>query len=67
MKLGYLVGIIIKKFVTMQGHMDVKSMSKLREVVGRYQNKYLFSRKYISEIRPCSATDRQIGSDRGWK
>jgi hypothetical protein len=27
------------------------------------QNKDLFSRNYMSEMRPCSTTDRQIGSE----
>jgi len=38
-------------------------MPRLRGLIGEDQNKELLSRNCMSEMRPCSATDRQIGSD----
>ena len=44
-----------------------KPMSKLRELIGWTKNKDLLSRNCMSEMRPWSTTDSQIGSDWGWK
>jgi hypothetical protein len=38
------------------------TMSKLREVIRRPKSDLLL-RNFMSEMRPCGATDRQIGSD----
>jgi hypothetical protein len=43
-------------------------MPKLREVPGGGgQTENLLSEDHMSELRPGSARDRQIGSDEGWK
>jgi len=38
-------------------------MPELREVIAGTAKKTYLSRKYTSEMRPCSVTDRHIGSD----
>jgi hypothetical protein len=51
--------------IQIQGAEKLHARSSLGDV--GEQNKDSFSRNYVSEMRPCSGTDHQTGSDKGLK